>query len=148
MISGVTLSPLKIIPVESGNVFHALKQTDQEFKGFGEAYFSTVKKGHIKAWKRHQKMTLNLVVPVGEIQFVLYDDRQHSSTRHQFYSVNLSLSNYQRLTIPPMVWMGFQGVGEILNLLLNVADIPHDPEEVNRCELHTFMFSWNDKENE
>ena len=65
------LTPLKIIDVEGGNVLHAIKDTDQGFKKFGEAYFSTIEPGAIKAWKRHRKMTLNLVVPIGKIKFVM-----------------------------------------------------------------------------
>ena len=36
-------------------------------------------------------MTLNLSVPVGEIKFVLYDDRKNSKTFGEFDEINLSL---------------------------------------------------------
>ena len=58
-----------------------MKETSAGYAGFGEAYFSQVDKGAIKAWKRHKKMTLNLLVPVGEIKFVLFDDREASNTQ-------------------------------------------------------------------
>ena len=38
-----------------------------------EAYFSIIKPGYIKAWKLHKKMTMNIVVPIGSVQFVFYD---------------------------------------------------------------------------
>ena len=60
---------LNIIEAESGTVLHALKKTDPEFKEFGEVYFSTVIKNAVKAWKLHQHMTLNLIVPVGSVLF-------------------------------------------------------------------------------
>ncbi|MCZ7401432.1 MAG: dTDP-4-dehydrorhamnose 3,5-epimerase family protein [Candidatus Methanoperedens sp.] len=132
MIDGVILTPLRIIPGENGDVLHAIKVTEPSFSGFGEAYFSTVNKGSVKAWKRHRKMTLNLVVPVGEIKFVIYDDRPESSTCGKISEIVLSHSNYQRLTVPPMTWMGFKGLGKGLNMLLNIANIPHDPDEVDR----------------
>ncbi|CAG0969536.1 MAG: dTDP-4-dehydrorhamnose 3,5-epimerase family protein [Candidatus Methanoperedens sp.] len=132
MIEGVSLTPLRIIPGEYGEVLHAMKCTDSTFAGFGEAYFSTIKKGAVKAWKRHRKMILNLVVPCGEIKFVLYDDRQDSSTCGKISEIILSRSNYQRLTVPSMIWMGFKGQGNGLNMLLNVSNIPHDPDEVDR----------------
>lgn len=132
MIEGVFLTPLRIIPGENGDILHAIKVTDPTFAGFGEAYFSTVNKGAVKAWKRHRMMTLNLVVPVGEIKFVMYDDRQESSTCGKISEITLSRSNYQRLTIPLMIWMGFKGLGKGLNMLLNVTNIPHDPDEADR----------------
>ena len=77
---------------------HAMKKSNVGYSGFGEAYFSQVESGVIKAWKRHHEMTLNLVVPVGAIHFVLYDDRHNSSTCSEFQQVTLSTENYYRLT--------------------------------------------------
>lgn len=129
-IDGCKLAPLLIIPGEKGDVMHALKNTDEGFSAFGEAYFSSVNKGETKGWKRHTRMTINLVVPVGRICFHLHDDRPESSTRGQSDEVELSIENYQRLTVPPGVWLTFEGKNDDLNLLLNIADIPHDPTEV------------------
>jgi dTDP-4-dehydrorhamnose 3,5-epimerase len=143
MIEGVILTPLKIIPGESGDVLHAMKRTESSFCGFGEAYLSTIKKGAVKAWKRHREMTLNLVVLCGEIKFVLYDERQESSTCGEITEVTLSRNNYQRLTVPPKVWMGFQGLEEGLNMLLNIADIPHDPYEIDRIDAHKNHINYN-----
>jgi dTDP-4-dehydrorhamnose 3,5-epimerase len=130
-IDGCKLTPLRIIPGEKGDVMHALRCTDEGFSAFGEAYFSSVKKGETKGWKRHRRMTLNLVVPVGSIRFHLYDDRPESPTRGQSGEVELSIENYQRLTVPPGIWLAFEGKNPGLNLLLNIADLPHDPTEVD-----------------
>ena len=142
-IDGVKLYPLKQIEVSGGNVFHAIKNSDSGYDGFGEAYFSTIEPSIIKAWKRHNKMTLNLIVPIGIIRFVMHDDRAGSSSFGCFYEVTLSQKNYYRLTIPPMVWMGFQGVGNVTALVLNVANIPHLPSEVDRKEIKDIVFNWN-----
>ena len=135
MIAGVQLTPLKIIDGQAGNVMHALKAQDSSFAGFGEAYFSTVEHGAIKGWKKHRLMILNLVVPVGAIRFVLFDGRENSETYGQMQEVSLSTSHYQRLTVPPGVWMAFGGESEGLNMLLNIASIPHDPTEADNLPL-------------
>ena len=139
---GVHLIPLKIISVDDGDVLHALKKTDPEFDQFGEAYFSTVHKNSIKGWKFHKLMISNLVVPIGEIKFVLYDDRPQSKTINQFFSINLSINNYQRLVIPPKIWLAFQGIRDETNLLLNIADIPHDPDEADHRDLNLIPYPW------
>jgi len=143
MIEGVKVTPLRIIPGVSGDVLHALKKTETSFCGFGEAYFSTINKNAIKAWKRHREMTLNLIVPCGEIRFVLYDERTTSSTYREIFEVTLSLHNYQRLSVPPMIWMGFKGLGNSLNMLLNISDIPHDPNEIDRIDAYKNHISYN-----
>lgn len=145
MIKGLIVTDLKIIPNEKGNIFHSMKVSDPGYVGFGEAYFSTIIGGEIKAWKRHHEMTLNLTVPVGVVKFVLYDDRQDSETYQNFTELTLSTYNYKRLTIPPGIWMGFKGMSDGLNLLLNIANIEHDPKEQENVsqENSNIIYDWN-----
>jgi len=142
MIDGVSLSPLKIIPTPGGDVLHAITNNDYGFVDFGEAYFSEIEFNKIKAWKRHTLMTLNIIVPTGKINFVLIDDRL-GHNKIQFQEIIMSRDKYMRLTIPPMIWVGFQGLSKEKSLLLNIADLPHDPVEVNKEELNKFEYNWS-----
>lgn len=131
-IDGVILTPLKQITHLKGDVFHAMKREDPGYNDFGEAYFSSIFTGLVKAWKCHSYMTLNLVCMVGKIHFVLFDGREDSSTYGQFMEVTLSPESpklYRRITIPPGIWMAFIGIAEGKSMLLNIADIPHDSKE-------------------
>ena len=74
MIENIIVTKLDQIEVDGGNVMHAMKSTDPGFINFGEAYFSKIGYNKIKAWKRHKKMTLNLVVPYGKIEFVFIEN--------------------------------------------------------------------------
>ena len=141
MIKDVSITKLDVIDVLGGSVMHVMKGSSVGYIGFGEAYFSNIEKGVVKAWKRHNKMTLNLVVPVGEIRFVLFDDRKMLSSK--FYEITLSKSNYCRLTIPPMIWMGFQGLSNGGSMLLNIADMEHDPHEVVKKNIEEIEFNWS-----
>ncbi|MEF1172537.1 dTDP-4-dehydrorhamnose 3,5-epimerase family protein [Vibrio sinaloensis] len=142
MLDGLLITPLKQISHPKGDIFHAMKSSDNGYVGFGEAYFSEVNFGEIKGWKKHTEMVLNLVVPAGKIKFVAYDDRAQSSTYGQFYQTELSAENYCRLTVPQGVWLAFQGTGESRNLLLNLASIPHDPNESEVKSLNDIEFEW------
>jgi dTDP-4-dehydrorhamnose 3,5-epimerase len=142
-MEGVLLTPLKQIFHPKGDVFHGMKKSDPGFSDFGEAYFSTVHPGEVKPWKKHLRMTLNLVVPVGKIRFVLHDDRPESPTNGQTFSVEIGPRNYQRLTVQPGLWMAFEGLDEGLNLLLNIADMEHDPDEVERADLERFDYPYH-----
>ncbi len=135
-MDGVILTPLKQIHNPRGDIFHAMKKSDAGFDGFGEAYFSTIHKNDIKGWKKHTKMTLNLVVAVGEIEFVVYND-----AKNEFFSVKLSQNNYQRLTVSANLWMAFKGLEES-NMLLNLASIEHDPNEAQNIELNEVLYEW------
>ncbi len=132
MIDGVIITPLKQIPDERGKVMHMLKSTDPYFKSFGEIYFSCIYPNVVKAWHIHRKMTLNYAVPYGRIKFVLFDDRKDSSTCGEIQEIFLGPDNYCLVTVPPMVWNGFKGIGSEMALVANCASIPHDPTEIER----------------
>ena len=143
-INGVKITPLSIIDTKGGDVLHAMKRSSQGYTGFGEAYFSTIEPKAIKGWKRHKQMVLNLVVPVGAVRFILFDDREIQDKINQFQDLTLSRADgYARLTIPPMIWVGFQGLGRQTSLVLNIANIEHLPEEVERKDLAEIKFNWS-----
>jgi dTDP-4-dehydrorhamnose 3,5-epimerase len=135
-VDQILVTPLRRIPLDEGDVLHAMKQSDAGYVGFGEAYFSMIKQGSIKAWKRHLKMTLNLVAPLGKVRFVFVDDA--GGVREEFAGEN----RYVRLTVPPSIWFGFQGLVAPQSMLLNIADISHEPEEIERKKLEEINFSW------
>lgn len=140
MIEGVLVTPLRRISNPKGDVLHAIKRSSPGYKAFGEAYFSMVAPGDTKGWKRHQRLTLNLVVPVGTIEFGIVDERESSPTRGQAASVTIGDPDYSRLTVPPGLWVAFRGVASVSSLLLNVADEEHDPAEADNAELGAFPF--------
>ena len=136
-VNEIITTPLKRISVIGGDVLHAMKKSDLGFDGFGESYFSQVEHGIVKAWKRHIHMTLNLIVPIGKVRFVFMDNK--GSFREEI----LGEDNYARLTVPPGLWFGFQGVSENTALVLNIANIEHSPDEVEHNELNNINYNWN-----
>ena len=136
-MDGVILTSEKVIPHPKGDILHAMKVDDIGFNGFGEAYFSSIAKGEIKGWKKHSVMTLNLVVPVGEIEFVVHDEKS-------FFATTLSRGNYQRLTVRPHRWVAFRGLSDS-NMLLNLASHNHDPAESVNLPLEEIPYNWSHK---
>lgn len=141
LVKGLSLTELKIIGGDKGRVLHGIKASDPTFHGFGEAYFSEVLPSQVKGWKRHNRMVLNLVVPVGAIKFYVFDDRDDSATQGQLTHVTLGpVHHYARLTVEPGLWMAFQGIGEGQNLLMNFASIAHDPTEADALPIDDSKF--------
>jgi dTDP-4-dehydrorhamnose 3,5-epimerase len=135
---GLRLTPLRTIPTAGGAILHAMKADECGYTGFGEAYFSRIESGAIKGWKKHTRMTLNLVVPVGLIQFRVHDD-----SRGSFEDIVLGpAGHYARLTVAPGLWVAFGGLDATTSMLLNIADLPHDPDEAERSEIDRFAWEW------
>ncbi len=136
-IEDILVTPLRRIETIGGDVLHALKEGDEGFAGFGEAYFSWIEGGAVKAWKRHTRMTMNLVVPIGEVRFVFCQSNE------QYRIEEIGVNNYARLTIPPGIWHGFKGLSKTNSLIMDVANIRHDPNEVERLQKFDFDYSWD-----
>jgi dTDP-4-dehydrorhamnose 3,5-epimerase len=132
---------LKIISTDGGFVMRCIKASESEYKGFGEAYFSWINYKIIRAWKLHLKMTLNLFVPYGRVKFVFFYDENPNN----FHVEEIGKDIYKRLTISPGIWFGFQGLQKSGSLIMNIADIEHDPNEVIKKPLNSFNFDWNIK---
>jgi dTDP-4-dehydrorhamnose 3,5-epimerase len=138
-LDDIIVTRLKRIPTTGGDVLHALKKNDVGFNGFGEAYFSWIDYGLIKAWKCHQSMCLNLVVPVGMVRLVFH----LLDNPDEFRTVEIGEQNYNRVTVPPRIWFGFQGLNKSRNMLMNISDIVHDPCEVKSCQIESFSYVWD-----
>lgn len=136
-LNQIIITPLKQIPTYGGDVLHALKKSEDSFDGFGEAYFSWVLPNYIKAWKKHTQMTMNLIVPIGLVKFVFY------TQDNQFREECIGAESYSRLTVPPGIWFGFQGISNSPSLILNIASISHDPGEADRLNTSEIHYSWN-----
>ena len=129
----IVVTKLSKLNVSKGDIYHGLKASEHTFRGFGEAYFTEVEKGETKGWKKHFRMTLNLIVPVGDVIFFIHDEQRQLTRGYK-----IGLNNYVRLTVPPGYWVAFKGCSNSLNLVLNIASLEHDPEEAINAPLNKF----------
>lgn len=132
-LSPVIVTPLRRVEHPKGDVFHGMKASDAGYAGFGEAYFTTIVLGETKGWKQHRRMTMNLVVPQGMVRFYVHDKSSGRTITHDIGELN-----YCRLTIPPGYWVAFEGLVSSQNLVLNIANLEHDPEEAVNQPLETY----------
>lgn len=147
MIKDVIVTPLKQILDERGKVMHMLTSKSPVYQSFGEIYFSCVYPGAIKGWHQHKTMTLNYAVPFGNIKFVLYDARPNSPTLGEVQEIFLGPSNYYLVTVPPLIWNGFKGIGTEMAIVANCATHIHSPDEIERMDPFDkrIPYSWDIK---
>ena len=139
MLNSIIVTDLNRITVSGGDVLHAMRTDSPGYNGYGESYFSIIEPGAVKAWKKHSEMTLNLVVPLGMVRFVFTDGDG------DFLIKEIGEQNFARLTVPPGIWFGFKGLGSGESLILNISNILHDPEEVERKERHEMPYHLSSK---
>ena len=139
-LNDIKITSLQKFPIAEGHVLHAMKKNDSGYSGFGEAYFSWVNAGAIKGWKRHKTMTMNLVVPYGMVRFVFCVNENKIMEENRV--IEIGTDNYARITVPQGVWFGFQGLSSPNSLVLNISNIIHDQNEVDRKTLREIPYKW------
>lgn len=144
-IDGVRLYPLRVIEDARGAVLHMMRTDWPVFEGFGEVYFSEIRPGVLKAWKRHRRTTQHLVVPVGRVEFALHDDRRESPSRGRTERHQLGRPDaYHLFVIPPLVWYAWRCLSDHPALVANCIAEPHDPSAAEQSDhpagLHGFVW--------
>jgi len=136
-LQSIIVTPLSILDSAGGQVLHGIKTTDAGYAGFGEAYFSSIDSGATKGWKKHTKMVMNLLVPVGRVRFVFFEN-EYAAYRVE----EIGVDNYSRITVPPGIWFAFKGLSDSKSIILNVSSIIHDDSESDRKELSEIYYDW------
>jgi len=135
----VVYSKPDIFKTEKGSVFKGIGKDDTGFKKFGETYFSFVNRNKIKGWKCHSKMTCNIICITGEVKVILCEMSQTHNEITEKIEFILSRNNYGRLSIPPDIWFGIKGQQKE-NIILNIADIIHEDDEVTTMDIQHPVF--------
>ena len=84
---------------------------------------------------------MNILVPLGDVRFVFFLKTPDGAVN--FLVKDIGVSNYIRLTVPPGIWFGFKGISQSSSLVLNIASIPHNPNEVDRKNIDDIKFNWS-----
>ena len=142
MLSNFFINDLKTLPSKNGDLFHGLSCEDEHFSGFGEIYFTNILYQSIKGWKKHHEMTLNLIVLIGKVRFVICNESKDDKYLNNFSEIILNSTKKQILTINPNIWFAFQGLSPQTALITNIANIKHDDLEVETKDLNYFNFNW------
>lgn len=143
-IEGVQVESLKTFHTSGGKVMRGIRKEEIQKNSFGEAYFTSINAYTIRGWKLHTRMTSRIIVPYGNVKFVLYDNRQDSFTYKKFQVIILGDNNYSKLILPSNIWFAFQGIN-MVNIIFNLSDLVHDPNESLTMDLVKIDYNWKIK---
>jgi len=90
------------------------------------AYFVTVRPGIVKGWAMHLEHEDRYLIVSGELEVVMYDDREDSPTRGLLSKVYLTEHRRRLMNIPVGVWHADHNVGRGDVLLVNFPTLPYD----------------------
>lgn len=99
------------------------------------AYQFTIRPGIIKGWGLHKRHEDRYCLIHGEMEIVLYDVREESSTYGQICKFTVSHYNRKLFNIPINVWHAVRNVGNTECIAVNFPTIPYDHSNPDKYRL-------------
>lgn len=125
----IKIKRLKIIKNSKGDILKYINKDDQNFKKFGEIYFTEIKYKKIKGWNFHKKCHSLLSVPFGKVKFTFMD-----KLRKKRKTIIVGKKNYSLIVLPPQVWFSFTSL-EKVSLVVNTINYKHNDKETLKQKL-------------
>ncbi len=145
MIEGVITKELTINHDNRGLLMEFLRDDDEFYQKFGQAYMTLVKKGIAKGWHYHKKQDDHFVCVEGKALVALYDMREDSPTYKQSQDFILSApeldGEHLLVKIPKGVVHGFTAVDCDQAKIVNIPTEHYDYDEPDE-----FRYEWNSPE--
>tara|TARA_S200000501_G_scaffold315765_1_gene308232 strand:- start:1370 stop:1780 length:411 start_codon:yes stop_codon:yes gene_type:complete len=135
-MSDIKIRKLSIIGNNKGDVLKGFLKSENRDIDIKEVYFSEINPNEIKAWKKHKKMTSNLIAVKGEIKIVIQKKDK------SFITEIISKKNYKMVSIPPNFWFGFKCTGSEVGMLVNISNEEHDDLESDQLDIEKIVFDW------
>jgi len=135
MINDIKVIGLKLLPNEKGRLMEVQSRSDEIYPGFGQVYITESFAGVVKAWYRHQKQIDQIAVVSGLLKLVLYDDREHSTSKGEIMEIIMGELAPKLVQIPPGIWHGFKAIGNSSAFLLHLNSEVFDPENIDEERL-------------
>ena len=134
----IKIEKYNVVKNINGIILKILNNKQSNLKYYKDAYFSFVKFNKIKGWKKHTRMTMTLVVPVGKVKFVFYDE-------NKFKSIIIGDNRFYKIIVPPKIWFAFKGISKSKNVIFDLANVKHNDKEVVRKKNNEIKYNWNKK---
>ena len=119
----------KIIKNYKGDIKKFISKSSKEFQGFGECYFSEIKKNSLKGWKKNLSTHQMLTVVSGSVIFYLIDERVKNKVKKYKILID-SNKNYKKLIVPKDIWYSFKNNSKHKSIIFNFINIEHKKTKV------------------
>jgi dTDP-4-dehydrorhamnose 3,5-epimerase len=132
LIEGVRVREIANVPKQDGyltEVYRADWRLDE--LPVRQVFQVTLNPGAVSGWHTHGTTHDRLFVNSGLIRIVLYDAREHSSTKGVTNEFRFGTVRAALVVVPPRIWHGIENVGPGVSSVLNLVDTEYaydDPD--------------------
>ena len=148
MINGVLIKKVIKYNDERGFFSELVKFGEETFHAIKQTSYSETNPGVIKGFHIHDYWEIWCVIK-GTAQVVLYDKREHSSTKGETEVIVCREDNMLVIAIPPNVAHGYKSIGNVPMGIIYHAQEPFDSKKKQIENVPyddpTIAFDWNKK---
>jgi dTDP-4-dehydrorhamnose 3,5-epimerase len=98
-------------------------------------YMFTLRPGQTKGWGMHMEHEDRYFIVAGDMEVVLYDEREGSPTYGLVASVVLTEYRRRLVNIPPGIWHANRNLGDKDVIVVNCPTTPYDHESPDKYRL-------------
>jgi dTDP-4-dehydrorhamnose 3,5-epimerase len=102
---------------------------------FAFAYYFTIRPGFVKGWNLHQEHDDRYMLIHGEMEIVLYDPRERSSTYGEVCKIVVSEYNRRIICVPRNVWHADYNFGGKDVQVVNFPTLPYNHTSPDKYRL-------------
>lgn len=136
LIEGVAVRALSTIVDRRGSVFEIFdKRWDWHPEPIDFAYCFTVRPNTVKGWGLHKRHQDRYCLIQGEIDLVLFDPREQSSTFKKISRIQMSEYHRCLVSIPAFVWHADHNIGSTDAVVVNFPTEPYDHADPDKYRL-------------
>lgn len=140
-LNNIQVKNLVVHADDRGFLFETLRNDDEQFRKFGQAYVNYTEPGVIKGFHSHEFNEDNFICLSGRIRLALVDAQTEESRTFYLGPQNLIMVN-----IPTGLYHGWQALGNERACVLNVsteAYNPSNPDEDRVPPDHFWFYKWD-----
>ena len=127
LTEGVKIRPLTTHSDRRGSLFEIFdRRWNWSPSAIDSIYCTSIRPGFVKGWSLHEHHDDRYCLLAGEIDLVLFDPREDSSTYNQICRISLSATNRILVFIPRFVWHADHNVGATDAVLVSLPTEPYD----------------------
>ena len=132
----MSINKIKVIKLQKfnnpiGDTMKYLSKKSSFFKGFGEVYFSEIKKNKIKGWIYHKRYWCILCVPFGQVKF---NFKKNLDQNTKAKTITLGKKKYSTILVPPKIYFSFKSKVAI-SLVVNTINGVHAENETKKIPI-------------
>jgi dTDP-4-dehydrorhamnose 3,5-epimerase len=98
-------------------------------------YMFTLRPGQTKGWGMHKEHEDRYFILAGDLEIVMYDEREDSPTRGLVASVVLTEHRRRLMNVPTGVWHANRNLGTEDVIVINCPTTPYDHEDPDKYRL-------------